>query len=41
MSFTAKGRFETRMRDMPVKLITYEEPGLFGAAGAFVDRYGG
>ena len=39
--FTAKGRFETRMREMPVKLITYDEPGLFGAAGAFADRFGG
>jgi glucokinase len=33
--FIAKGRFERRMDDMPVKLITYPEPGLFGAAAAF------
>ena len=39
--FRAKGRFEGRMADMPVKLITHPEPGLYGAAGAFVERYGG
>lgn len=33
--FIAKGRFERRMSEMPVKLITYPEPGLFGAAAAF------
>ena len=33
--FTAKGRFERRMADIPVKLITYPQPGLFGAAAAF------
>ena len=33
--FIAKGRFERMMDDMPVKLITYSEPGLFGAAAAF------
>ena len=33
--FSAKGRFERRMHDMPVKLITYPEPGLIGAAAAF------
>lgn len=33
--FIAKGRFERRMDDMPVKLITYPEPGLYGAAAAF------
>ena len=36
--FIAKGRFERRMDDMPVKLITYPEPGLFGAAAAFAKR---
>jgi len=38
--FIAKGRFERRMDEMPVKLITYAEPGLFGAAAAFAERYG-
>lgn len=33
--FIAKGRFERRMDEMPVKLITYDQPGLFGAAAAF------
>jgi glucokinase len=33
--FVAKGRFERRMAEMPVKLITHSQPGLFGAAAAF------
>lgn len=33
--FVAKGRFERRMEAIPVKLVTYPEPGLFGAAAAF------
>ncbi len=33
--FIAKGRFERRMDDMPVKLLTHAQPGLFGAAAAF------
>ena len=37
--FRAKGRFEGRMAAMPVKLITYPEPGLFGAAAAFLGRH--
>jgi glucokinase len=37
--FIAKGRFERRMDEMPVKLITYPEPGLFGAAAAFAREY--
>jgi len=38
--FIAKGRFERRMDDMPVKLITYPQPGLFGAAAAFASQHG-
>jgi glucokinase len=38
--FIAKGRFERRMDDMPVKIITHKQPGLFGAAAAFAARYG-
>lgn len=34
--FVAKGRFESMMAAMPVKLITHPQPGLFGAAAAFV-----
>lgn len=37
--FIAKGRFEQRMRDMPVKLVTYPEPGLYGAAAAFAREH--
>jgi glucokinase len=37
--FIAKGRFERLMADMPVKLITYPEPGLFGAAAAFAREH--
>ncbi|HEY0269654.1 MAG TPA: glucokinase [Sphingomonas sp.] len=38
--YTAKGRFEARMATIPVKLITHPQPGLLGAAVAFVERYG-
>ena len=37
--FVAKGRFEKRMAELPVKLITHPEPGLFGAAAAFAREY--
>jgi glucokinase len=33
--FRAKGRFEQMMAQMPVRLITHPQPGLFGAAAAF------
>ena len=38
--FIAKGRFERMMDEMPVKLITHPQPGLFGAAAAFASRFG-
>jgi glucokinase len=38
--FIAKGRFERRMDEMPVKLITHPQPGLFGAAAAFAREHG-
>ena len=38
--FRAKGRFEARMADMPVKLITHPQPGLFGAAAAYAADHG-
>lgn len=38
--FVAKGRFEPRMQALPVKIISYPEPGLFGAAAAFAKAYG-
>lgn len=37
--FVAKGRFERRMEACPVKLVTYHQPGLFGAAAAFARTY--
>jgi glucokinase len=37
--FAAKGRFEARMTSIPVKIITHPQPGLFGAASAFAERY--
>ena len=37
--FIAKGRFERRMDEMPVKVITHPQPGLFGAAAAFAAQH--
>lgn len=37
--FTAKGRFQHLMETIPVKLITHEQPGLFGAAAAFAQKH--
>lgn len=37
--FIAKGRFERRMDGLPVRLITYDQPGLFGAAAAFAREH--
>lgn len=36
--FTAKGRFQTLMASIPVKLITHPQPGLYGAAAAFAQE---
>ena len=38
--FTAKGRFSRLMEGLPVKLITHPQPGLFGAAAAFLHQHG-
>ena len=38
--FTAKGRYRDRMHRTPVRLLTYEEPGLLGAAIAFKREFG-
>ncbi|HEX3676382.1 MAG TPA: glucokinase [Sphingomicrobium sp.] len=38
--FIGKGRFERRMDEMPVRLITHSQPGLFGAAAAFAKEHG-
>jgi glucokinase len=37
--FVAKGRFEALMAVLPVKLITHQQPGLYGAAAAFARAY--
>ena len=37
--FSAKGRFAELMAAIPVKLITHPQPGLFGAAAAFVREH--
>lgn len=39
--FRAKGRFESLMASIPVKLIVHPQPGLFGAAAAFASEHGG
>jgi glucokinase len=36
--FAAKGRFESLMRSLPVKLIIHPQPGLYGAAAAFARK---
>ncbi|MCQ9155095.1 glucokinase [Acidomonas methanolica] len=36
--FVAKGRFESMMSDIPVKIVAHPQPGLFGAAGAYATR---
>lgn len=37
--FVAKGRFQSMMAAIPVKLITHPQPGLFGAAAAFAQAH--
>jgi len=37
--FVAKGRFQSLMASIPVKLITHPQPGLFGAAAAFAQEH--
>ncbi|MFK4870694.1 ROK family protein [Novosphingobium sp. ZW T3_23] len=37
--FRAKGRFASLMAQIPVKLITHPQPGLFGAAAAYVREH--
>lgn len=38
--FIAKGRFQDRMAQIPVYLLTHPQPGLFGAAAAFATEHG-
>ncbi|HEX2793448.1 MAG TPA: glucokinase [Croceicoccus sp.] len=37
--FVYKGRFRSLMEKIPVRLITHPQPGLFGAAAAFAQKY--
>lgn len=37
--FTAKGRFQSLMASIPVKLITHPQPGLYGAAAAYAQEH--
>ena len=37
--FVAKGRFESRMTTIPVRIITHSQPGLLGAAAAYAGAY--
>ena len=37
--FKSKGRFQELMAGIPVELITHPQPGLYGAAAAFVREY--
>jgi glucokinase len=37
--FRAKGRFESLMERIPVKQLNHEQPGLYGAAGAFIKEH--
>ena len=37
--FVAKGRFESLMAGIPVKILTHPAPGLFGAAAAFAQEH--
>jgi glucokinase len=37
--FAAKGRFQSLMAAIPVKLITHPQPGLYGAAAAFAQEH--
>ena len=37
--FVAKGRFQERMKAIPVKLLNHPQPGLYGAAAAFAKEH--
>lgn len=39
--FTAKGRFQSMMAALPVKLVTHPQPGLYGAAAAWAQKHTG
>lgn len=37
--FKAKGRFQSLMEQIPVRQLLHDQPGLFGAAGAFIKEH--
>ncbi|MCH4892477.1 MULTISPECIES: glucokinase [unclassified Sphingomonas] len=37
--FTAKGRFQSLMKSVPVKIISHPQPGLYGAAAAYAQEH--
>lgn len=37
--FRAKGRYAQRVAGFPIRLVTHEQPGLFGAAAGFSKKY--
>ncbi len=37
--FTAKGRFQSLMKSIPVKIISHPQPGLYGAAAAYAQEH--
>lgn len=38
--FIAKGRFQSKMEQIPVYQLLHDEPGLYGAAAAFIHEHG-
>jgi glucokinase len=40
-AFAAKGEYRSILEQMPVRLITHPEAGLYGAAAAFAKRFAG
>jgi glucokinase len=40
-ALAAKGDYRSILEHLPVKLIAYSEPGLYGAAAAFAARFAG
>jgi len=38
--FVAKGRFQSKMKQIAVYQLLHEEPGLYGAAAAFIHEHG-
>tara|TARA_R110001599_G_scaffold61466_4_gene171109 strand:- start:1920 stop:2204 length:285 start_codon:yes stop_codon:yes gene_type:complete len=37
--FKAKGRFQSLIKQIPVRQMLHDQPGLFGAAGTFIKEH--